>query len=54
MLNRLQETQERTRKRVKEDLKESGAAYNEFAEVTLPRLKSRYTKKFTEVEVRVS
>ncbi|KAF9023411.1 hypothetical protein BDZ89DRAFT_955713 [Hymenopellis radicata] len=49
-LTSVKETQERTRKRVKEDLKESGAAYNEFAEVTLPRLKSRYTKKFAEVE----
>lgn len=47
----LQETQDRTRKRIKEDLKDSGAAYNEYAEVVLPRLKSRYVKKFFEVEV---
>lgn len=46
-----QETQERTRKRIKEDLKESGLAYNEYAEVMLPKLKNRYTKKYSEVEV---
>lgn len=46
----LKETQERTRKRIKEDLKDSGAAYNEYAETVLPRLKNRYTKKFSEVE----
>ncbi|SJL04121.1 uncharacterized protein ARMOST_07481 [Armillaria ostoyae] len=44
------ETQERTRKRIKEDLKESGSAYNEYAEVTLPKLKTKYIKKFAEVE----
>ncbi|XP_006454596.1 hypothetical protein AGABI2DRAFT_182564 [Agaricus bisporus var. bisporus H97] len=44
------ETQERTRKRVKEDLKDSTSAYNEYAETMLPRLKSRYVKKFSEVE----
>lgn len=47
----LQDTQERTRKRIKEDLKESGTAYNEFAEVMLPKLKNRYAKKYSEVEV---
>ena len=46
-----QETQERTRKRIKEDLKESGLAYNEYAEVMLPKLKNRYSKKYSEVEV---
>ncbi|THV06112.1 RhoGAP-domain-containing protein [Dendrothele bispora CBS 962.96] len=46
----LKDTQERTRKRIKEDLKESGNAYNEYAEVALPRLKSRYLKKYAEVE----
>ncbi|KAJ3502317.1 hypothetical protein NLJ89_g8943 [Agrocybe chaxingu] len=46
----LKETQERTRKRIKEDLKDSGAAYNEYAEVMLPKLKSRYAKKYSEVE----
>ncbi|KAJ3714018.1 hypothetical protein DFJ43DRAFT_1104379 [Lentinula guzmanii] len=49
-LTSLKDTQERTRKRIKEDLKESTAAYNEYAEVTLPKLKLRYTKKFAEVE----
>jgi len=47
----LQETQERTRKRIKEDLKDSMIAYNEYAEVILPKLKSRYVKKYAEVEV---
>jgi hypothetical protein len=47
----LQETQERTRKRIKEDLKDSTTAYNEYAEVMLPKLKSRYVKKYSEVEV---
>lgn len=46
----LKDTQERTRKRIKEDLKDSGAAYNEYAETVLPRLKNRYTKKYSEVE----
>ncbi|KAJ4499121.1 hypothetical protein C8R41DRAFT_85507 [Lentinula lateritia] len=49
-LTSLKDTQERIRKRIKEDLKESTSAYNEYAEVTLPKLKSRYTKKFAEVE----
>uniref|UniRef100_A0A0W0FAQ9 Rho-GAP domain-containing protein n=1 Tax=Moniliophthora roreri TaxID=221103 RepID=A0A0W0FAQ9_MONRR len=49
-LTALKETQERTRKRIKEDLKESGLAYHEYAEVTLPRLKNRYLKKYQEVE----
>ncbi|KAF5312338.1 hypothetical protein D9619_002972 [Psilocybe cf. subviscida] len=49
-LTSLKETQERTRKRIKEDLKESGLAYNEYAEVMLPKLKNRYTKKYSEVE----
>ncbi|KAF5377182.1 hypothetical protein D9615_006332 [Tricholomella constricta] len=49
-LTTLKETQDRTRKRIKEDLKDSGLAYNEYAENMLPKLKSKYTKKFTEVE----
>lgn len=49
-LTSLKDTQERTRKRIKEDLKDSGAAYNEYAEVMLPKLKNRYTKKYSEVE----
>jgi hypothetical protein len=51
-LTRLQETQDRTRKRIKEDLKDSGMAYNEYAETTLPKLKAKYSQKFSEVEVR--
>ncbi|KAJ7101010.1 hypothetical protein C8R43DRAFT_245108 [Mycena crocata] len=50
-LTSLRETQERTRKRIKEDLKESGNAYNDFAENGLPKLKAKYAKKFAEVEV---
>ncbi|KAF9523586.1 hypothetical protein CPB83DRAFT_862570 [Crepidotus variabilis] len=49
-LTNLKETQERTRKRIKEDLKDSTQAYNEYAEVVLPRLKTRYQKKYAEVE----
>ncbi|KAJ7102322.1 hypothetical protein B0H15DRAFT_943256 [Mycena belliarum] len=46
----LRETQDRTRKRIKEDLKESGSAYNDFAENGLPKLKAKYARKFAEVE----
>ncbi|KAF9056472.1 hypothetical protein BJ165DRAFT_1522378 [Panaeolus papilionaceus] len=49
-LTTLKDTQERTRKRIKEDLKDSSAAYNEYAETMLPKLKSRYAKKYSEVE----
>ncbi|KAJ6604252.1 RhoGAP domain-containing protein [Mycena vulgaris] len=49
-LTSLRETQDRTRKRIKEDLKESGIAYNDFAENGLPRLKAKYARKFAEVE----
>jgi hypothetical protein len=48
----LQETQDRTRKRVKEDIKESIAAYSDFAESQLPKLKRAYLRKCQEVEVR--
>ncbi|KAF8634447.1 hypothetical protein AX15_000895 [Amanita polypyramis BW_CC] len=44
------ETQERTRKRIKEDLKEATQAYNEYADAMLPKLKAKYYKKFSEVE----
>jgi hypothetical protein len=40
------------RGRVKEALKDAKVAYEDYAEVTLPKLKSRYVKKFMEVEVR--
>ncbi|KAG6885717.1 hypothetical protein C0993_010890 [Termitomyces sp. T159_Od127] len=49
-LTTLKETQERTRKRIKEDLKDSSSAYNEYAENVLPKLKSKYVKKFIEME----
>ncbi|KAG2370245.1 hypothetical protein BDR07DRAFT_1386850 [Suillus spraguei] len=49
-LTSLRETQERTRKRIKEDLKESGSAYTDYAENTLPKLKRTYLKKCQEVE----
>ncbi|KAJ7139686.1 hypothetical protein C8R44DRAFT_309860 [Mycena epipterygia] len=49
-LTSLRETQDRTRKRIKEDLKESGSAYTDFAENGLPKLKTKYTRKFAEVE----
>ncbi|KAF7320004.1 Glucosamine 6-phosphate N-acetyltransferase [Mycena kentingensis (nom. inval.)] len=44
------ETQERTKKRIKEDLKDSTQSYDDFAENGLPRLKAKYAKKFAEVE----
>ncbi|TRM65964.1 hypothetical protein BD626DRAFT_194822 [Schizophyllum amplum] len=46
----LRETQERTRKRIKEDLKDSNNAYTEYAEGTLPKLRNRYHKKFADAE----
>ncbi|KAJ6574742.1 hypothetical protein B0H19DRAFT_1208325 [Mycena capillaripes] len=49
-LTSLRETQDRTRKRIKDDLKESGNAYNDFAENGLPKLKAKYAKKFADVE----
>ncbi|KAK2461694.1 hypothetical protein APHAL10511_006157 [Amanita phalloides] len=49
-LTAYKETQERTRKRIKEDLKEAAQAYNDYADNILPKLKSRYNKKFSEVE----
>ncbi|KAF9229718.1 RhoGAP-domain-containing protein [Gyrodon lividus] len=46
----LKETQDRTRKRIKEDLKHSSSAYTDFSENTLPKLKRTYLKKCQEVE----
>lgn len=46
------ETQERTRKRIREDLRESTLAHQEYAETVLPRLRRTYLKKCQEVEVR--
>jgi len=47
---RAQDTQDRTRKRIKEDLRESSIAYNEYAENTLPKLKRTYLRKCQDVE----
>ncbi|KAJ7071476.1 hypothetical protein C8F01DRAFT_1110681 [Mycena amicta] len=49
-LTSLRETQERTKKRIKEDLKGSTSSYDDFAENGLPKLRTKYAKKFTEVE----
>ncbi|KAF8139875.1 hypothetical protein EV363DRAFT_1498278 [Boletus edulis] len=46
----LKETQERTRKRIKEDLKDSISTYSDYAENALPKLKRAYLKKCQEVE----
>ncbi|KAG6371594.1 hypothetical protein JVT61DRAFT_9304 [Boletus reticuloceps] len=46
----LKETQERTRKRIKEDLKDSISTYSDYAENALPKLKRTYLKKCQEVE----
>jgi len=48
------ETQDRTRKRIKEDLKESTSAHTEFAENTLPKFKRAYLKKCQEFEVNIT
>ncbi|KAI6032059.1 hypothetical protein PISMIDRAFT_28412 [Pisolithus microcarpus 441] len=49
-LTMLKETQERTRKRIKDDLKESGNAYADYADNALPKLKRTYLRKCQEVE----
>ncbi|KAJ8520565.1 hypothetical protein ONZ45_g2612 [Pleurotus djamor] len=49
-LTALRESQERTRKRIKEDLKDSATKYQEFADNVLPKLKGRYSRRFGEVE----
>ncbi|GBE78437.1 RhoGAP-domain-containing protein [Sparassis crispa] len=46
----LRETQDRIRKRIKEDLKDAVNAHTDYAESTLPRLKRTYLKKCQEVE----
>lgn len=48
------ETQDRTRKRIKEDLKESTTAHTDFAENTLPKFKRAYLKKCQEYEVNIT
>jgi hypothetical protein len=52
-LTALKETQDRTRKRIKEDLKNSASAHTEYAENTLPKLKRAYIKKCQEFEVTI-
>jgi hypothetical protein len=49
-LTALKETQDRTRKRIKEDIKSSTAAHTDFAENTLPKYKRAYLKKCQEFE----
>ncbi|KAI0307495.1 hypothetical protein B0F90DRAFT_1674209 [Multifurca ochricompacta] len=46
----LKESQDRTRKRIKEDLKGSALAHADYAENTLPKLKRAYLKKCQEFE----
>lgn len=46
----LKETQDRTRKRIKEDIKESINSYTDYAENVLPKLKRTYLRKCQEVE----
>ncbi|KAL5495565.1 hypothetical protein ACEPAI_1028 [Sanghuangporus weigelae] len=46
----LRETQDRTRKRIKDDLKESAAAHQDYLDNVLPRLKRTYFKKCQDVE----
>ncbi|KAF8272362.1 hypothetical protein EI94DRAFT_1776950 [Lactarius quietus] len=49
-LTALKETQDRTRKRIKDDLKASTLAHTEFAENTLPKFKRAYLKKCQDFE----
>ncbi|KZW02078.1 RhoGAP-domain-containing protein [Exidia glandulosa HHB12029] len=49
-LVQIRETQERTKKRIREDLKESITAHADFAENTLPRLKRAYLKRCQEAD----
>ena len=47
----LQEEQERIRKRIREDIKDSVTAHTDYAENVLPRLKRAYIRKCQEAEV---
>ncbi|TFK57655.1 RhoGAP-domain-containing protein [Heliocybe sulcata] len=49
-LSALRDTQDRSRKRIKEDIKESTNAHVEYAENTVPKLKRNYLKKCQDVE----
>ncbi|KAG8906807.1 hypothetical protein FRB99_006074 [Tulasnella sp. 403] len=46
----LKESNDRTRKRIKEEIKDSHQAHIEYQENVLPRLKQRYIRKVQEVE----
>jgi hypothetical protein len=46
----LKETHERSRKRIKEDIKSSLTQYNEYSENVLPRLKRLYIKRCQEAD----
>lgn len=50
-LHALKETQERTRKRIKEDLRDATVNHVEYAENVLPKLKRTYLRKCQDVEV---
>jgi hypothetical protein len=50
-LTTLKETQERTRKRIKEDLKDSMNAHLDYQENVLPKLKKAYLKRSQDVDV---
>ncbi|KAJ1310269.1 hypothetical protein OPQ81_007010 [Rhizoctonia solani] len=49
-LRELRETQERTRQRIHEDMKESQSAYTECADSQLPRAQKHYRRKCQEAE----
>ncbi|EJD55489.1 RhoGAP-domain-containing protein [Auricularia subglabra TFB-10046 SS5] len=49
-LVQIRDVQERTKKRIREDLKDSITAHNDFAENTLPRLKRTYLKRCQEAD----
>ncbi|KAG9018048.1 hypothetical protein FRB90_012551 [Tulasnella sp. 427] len=46
----LKETTDRTKKRIKEDIKDSTQAHADYAEKELPRLKTKYLRKVQDVE----
>lgn len=46
-----QDTQDRIRKRIREDLKEAIGAHSDYAENVFPKLKRAYMKKSQDVEV---
>ena len=51
-LGEIQETQDRIRKRIRNDMKESIQTHADYEETTLPKLKRSYFKKCQDVEVR--